>query len=130
MFYSIAADCLVVLHLGFICFVMAGGFLVLKWRWLAYIHIPAAIWGALIEFQGWGCPLTPLEQSLRQAGGQGGYTGGFIEHYVTRVVYPDFLGRDLQIVLGAIVIVLNIAVYSWVIMRLAKRQKLNKKPAD
>ncbi len=110
-----------VLHLGFIIFVVAGGFLVLKWRWLIFIHIPAVIWGALIEFQGWLCPLTPLEQQFRQSGGQAGYTGGFIEHYIIPIVYPSELSYEIQIILGAFVVVVNVAVYGWMLARLKKR---------
>ncbi|MBW1729272.1 MAG: DUF2784 domain-containing protein [Deltaproteobacteria bacterium] len=123
MYYLIAANLLVVIHLGFVCFVVMGGFLVLRWRRIAFLHIPAAVWGAIIEYQGWLCPLTPLEQRLRQAAGQFGYSGGFIEHYLLPVLYPAYLSRELQIVLGTFVIVMNIAVYGWVIARLARSRK-------
>ena len=123
MYYWIAANSIIVLHLGFVCFVVLGGFLVLKWRWVVFVHIPAAVWGALIEYQGWLCPLTPLEQQLRQAGGQAGYSGGFIEHYLVPVLYPAYLNREVQIVLGTFVIVINIAVYGWLIVRLVWGKK-------
>ena len=100
----LAADLLVVIHLGFILFVIGGGFLLLKWRWLVVAHLPAALWGALIEFQGWLCPLTPLEQRLRLAAGEQGYAGGFIQHYLLPVIYPEALTRDIQILLGVAVI--------------------------
>lgn len=115
MFYWIAANLLVVVHLGFVCFVVAGGLLVLKWRWVILVHIPAMLWGALIEFQGWICPLTPLEQQFWQLAGQAGYTGGFIENYLLPILYPAFLQRDIQIILGTVVLLINIAVYGWVI---------------
>jgi len=116
MLYRSAADLLVLFHLGFIIFVIIGGFLVVKWRWLLLLHLPAVVWGALIEFQGWLCPLTPLEQRLRQAAGEQGYSGGFIEHYVLPVIYPEALTVDIQMVLGGIVILINLVAYAWVLV--------------
>jgi hypothetical protein len=118
MISRIAADLLVLAHLGFIVFVVAGGLLVLKWRWLPVLHLPAALWGALVEFQGWYCPLTPLEQRFRQAAGDEGYSGGFIEHYLLPVIYPEALTRDIQGLLGIFVVVINLTVYALVIARL------------
>lgn len=117
MYYAIAADLLLVFHLGFVCFVVAGGLLVLKWRWLAILHLPAVAWGALIEFRGWLCPLTPWEQQLRLAAGQAGYHGGFIEHYLLPVLYPAGLDRDMQLIFGSMVIAINAVVYGWLILR-------------
>ena len=116
----IAADLLLVFHLGFVCFVVAGGLLVLKWRWLMLLHLPAAVWGALIEFQGWLCPLTPWEQQFRLAAGQAGYHGGFIEHYLLPVLYPAGLDRDMQLIFGSMVIAINAVVYGWLILRSRK----------
>ncbi len=118
MQYLIAANLLVIFHLLFVCFVVFGGLLVLRWRWLMFLHIPAVAWGALIEFYGWLCPLTPLEQALRQAGGAVGYSGGFVEHYLLPVLYPAGLDRDMQILLGTLVIVVNLAAYTWVARQL------------
>lgn len=115
--YQIAADLLVILHLGFICFVLFGGLLVLKWRWLLWVHIPAVIWGVLIEFQGWICPLTPLEMWFRQAGGEAGYTGGFVEHYILPIIYPAGLTWNIQWQLGLLVIVINLFIYGWIIKK-------------
>lgn len=123
MFYLIAANLLVILHLGFVCFLILGGFLVLKWKRTLYLHIPAAVWGALIEFQGWMCPLTSLEQQLRKMGYQSGYSEGFIEHYILPLLYPSFLTSDIQVVLGTFVIIINILIYGWVIMQLIRRKK-------
>jgi len=120
MYYAIAADLLLVFHLGFVCFVVAGGLLVLKWRWLAILHLPAVAWGALIEFRGWLCPLTPWEQQLRLAAGQAGYHGGFIEHYLLPVLYPAGLDRDMQLIFGSMVIAINAVVYGWLILRSRK----------
>jgi hypothetical protein len=114
---GLTADLLVVIHLAFIGFVVFGGLLALKWRRTLYLHLPAAVWGALIEFQGWLCPLTPLEQRLRTAAGEAGYQGGFVEHYVIPVIYPVDLTRNLQILLGVLVIAVNLGIYGWVIAR-------------
>ena len=108
---EIGADLIVLLHFAFILFVVAGGFLALKWRRLAWLHVPAAIWGALIEFTGWVCPLTPLENLLRQASGKPGYPGDFTEHYILPLIYPVDLTREIQLVLGLGVVILNAAVY-------------------
>ena len=117
MAYRIFADSVLVIHLGFILFVVAGGLLV-RWRiGVAWVHLPAVAWGALIEFRGWICPLTPLEIWARSRAGETGYTGGFIEHYLLPVVYPRGLTQEVQIVLGAAVLVVNLAVYAWVLRR-------------
>ena len=118
MYYAIAADLLLVFHFVFVCFVVAGGLLVLKWRRLALLHLPAVCWGALVEFQGWLCPLTPWEQQLRLAAGQGSYHGSFIEHYLLPVLYPAALNTEIQMILGTLVILINIAVYGRVIYSL------------
>ena len=120
MCYWLAANLLLVLHLGFVCFVVLGGILVLKWRRVVVLHLPAVLWGALIEYQGWICPLTPLEQRLRQAAGQDGFAGGFIEHYLVLLLYPGQLNREMQIFLGTLVIVINIAIYGWLLARLGR----------
>lgn len=117
MSYRVLADLVVVLHLGFVVFVVLGGLLVLRWGWVAWLHLPAALWGALIEFGGWVCPLTPLEQWLRRRAGESGYEGGFVEHYVLPVLYPGDLTRELQIALGAGVVVVNLGIYAWVLWR-------------
>jgi len=115
MLYRALADFIVILHFAFVLFVVGGALLVLRWRRLAWVHIPAAIWGALIEFAGWVCPLTPLESRLRVLGGGSGYGGGFVEHYVIPVLYPAGLTRELQVLLGAIVLVINLAIYGWLL---------------
>jgi hypothetical protein len=117
MGYHILADLLVGVHALFVAFVMVGGLLALRWPWVAILHVPAAVWGALIEFQGWICPLTPLEQSLREAAGQAGYQGGFIEHYMLPVLYPAGLTRGVQLTLGATVILVNLLVYGFLLAR-------------
>lgn len=109
--YRLIADLLVLLHLAFVAFVVLGVLLVLRWPRLAWIHLPCALWGALIEFAGWVCPLTPLENQFRQLGGQAGYAGCFVEHYLLAVLYPANLTRTVQVVLGTLVLVLNLAGY-------------------
>jgi hypothetical protein len=118
---KLIADALVLFHFAFILFVIGGGFLVRRWRRIIWLHIPCAIWGALIEFAGWICPLTPLENNLRiSAGGSGyssayssAYSGGFIDNYIIPVVYPSALTRGIQIVIGLGVIIINLWAYSW-----------------
>jgi hypothetical protein len=121
--YRIAADVLVVAHAAFVLFVVLGGLLVLRWPRLAWLHLPAAAWGALIEFRGWLCPLTPLEKVLRRAGGEAGYRGGFIEQYLLPVLYPAGLDRRTQIILGLLVVVLNLAIYGWYLLRRRPRAR-------
>ena len=123
MIYRLAADLLVVLHILFVLFVLFGGLLALRWRWVWPVHLLSAAWGALIEFKGWICPLTPLENSMRQLGGESGYTGGFIENYLVPIVYPGNLTQELQYLFGAIVIILNIVIYIFVVNRFRKRKQ-------
>lgn len=114
MWYRILADALVVVHLLFIVFVLLGGLFVVKWRYVSLVHIPAALWAAWVEYQGWVCPLTPLENWFRQQAGMGGYQKSFIDQYLVPVVYPAALNREWQMVLGTIVVILNVTIYSWV----------------
>jgi hypothetical protein len=116
LLYRLLADLIVVVHLGFVVFVVAGGLLVLRWRRVAWLHLPAAAWGALIELAGWVCPLTPLENRLRVLGGGTAYSGDFVERYLLPVLYPAQLTRGPQIALGLTVIILNVAVY-WRVVR-------------
>ena len=111
MIYRSLADAVVVLHLCFVAFVILGGFLLRRWPKLIYVHIPVAVWGVLIEFAGWICPLTPLENSLRARGGQAGYEGDFIAHYLIPVLYPYGLTRNIQFVLGALAFGVNLLAY-------------------
>ncbi|MFN4063805.1 DUF2784 family protein [Azoarcus communis] len=120
MTYRFAADAVLVLHLAFILFVLAGGLPVLRWPRVAFAHLPAAAWGIHIELSGGLCPLTPLENTLRAWAGQAGYEGSFIEHYLLPVIYPDGLTRELQLALAGTVVVVNVAVYSWVLRRRGK----------
>lgn len=117
MLYRILADAVVVLHSAFVLFVVLGGLFALRWPRAAWLHLPAALWGAGIEFAGGICPLTPLEIHLRRLGGEAGYAGGFVEHYVLPVLYPAALSRDVQTILGGIVIGLNVLIYAFVLRR-------------
>jgi hypothetical protein len=121
MVYHILADLVVGVHTLFVVFVVAGGLLALRWPRVAALHLPAAVWGTLIELQGWICPLTPLENSLREAAGGAGYQGGFIEHYLLPVLYPAALTRGVQLGLGVSVIAVNVLVYALVLRRIRRR---------
>lgn len=114
MAFRLLADATVAVHLAFVLFVVFGGLLVIRRPRLAWVHLPAAAWAALIEFAGWICPLTPLENWLRSRAGGTGYRGSFVERYLLPVLYPDELSRELQFGLGAFVIVVNAVVYLFV----------------
>jgi hypothetical protein len=116
MIYRALADFVVVLHMAFVLFAALGGVLVFKWRRVALFHLPAALWAALIEFTGWECPLTPLENWLRRRGGEAGYQNGFIERYLLPLIYPAPFPRNLHVVLGLLVLGVNLAIY-WRIWR-------------
>jgi len=114
MIYRILADLVVLLHLLFIIFALLGGALV-RWRtWVLFFHIPAALWVTLLSLKGWICPLTPLENQLRQAAGSEGYSGGFVEHYIIPVIYPAKLHFEVQVLLGIAALGINIAIYALV----------------
>ena len=117
MAYHQFADLVLVVHFAFLAFVVAGGAFALRWPRVAWAHMPAVIWGVLIEFFGWICPLTPLEIALRHRAGEAAYTGGFIAHYVMRVIYPDGLTRGIQVMLGILVLALNGGIYAAMIAR-------------
>lgn len=109
--YRVLADVVLLLHLVFIVFALAGGLLAFRYRWMPWLHLPALAWGAFVEFTGRTCPLTPLENHLRTAGGAAGYEGGFIEHYLLPLIYPAALTRELQWTLGTGLVAFNLAVY-------------------
>ena len=115
MIFRVLADAIVVVHLVFVAFVVCGGVLVLRWPRVAWVHLPAAAWGAWVEFAGWICPLTPFENWLRVQGGAATYTTGFVERYLLPVLYPASLSRDVQWTLGLLVILLNGIVYAVVV---------------
>ena len=117
--YALLADLTLFLHATFILFVLFGGVLLFWRRGVAWLHIPAALWGMLIEFKGWVCPLTYLENDLRAAAGIRGFTGGYIDHYLMPLVYPSGLTSDTQIKLGLAVLFINVIIYTlvWYNMR-------------
>jgi len=121
MVYRVLADSLVAFHLAFILFVVFGGVLAIQRPWMASLHLPAALWGCMVEWAGWVCPLTPLEVHFRTLAGQEGYAGGFLDHYLLPVLYPHGLTRSQQLWLGLFVVVVNLAVYSAVIRRRRER---------
>lgn len=123
MIHRLAADGLLLLHLAFILFVMTGGLLIAWKRWIICLHLPAAVWGMLIEFVGWTCPLTPLENRFRKLSGETGYEGGFIEHYILPLIYPDWLTIKTQYVLGGVVLAGNALIYFWLWRRGAWRKR-------
>ena len=118
---GLAADGLVLLHLAFVVFAVLGGLLVYRWPRAAWLHLPAVAWGAMIEFNNWICPLTPLEQRLRLAAGEGGYSGGFVEHYLLPLLYPQGLTAAIQFALGVFVLAVNAMIYgSWLLRKARK----------
>ncbi len=120
--FGILADITLIIHLVFIVFAIFGAFLVLKWKYVAWVHVPAFLWAALIELCGWICPLTPLEQWFRIKSGGASYQAGFIEHYLLPLIYPGMLTRSIQIVLGLLVLCLNLMIYTWIMIRITKKK--------
>jgi hypothetical protein len=112
MIYRLFADFVVIIHAVFVLFVVFGGFLPRRWPKIVYAHVPAAVWGVMIEFAGWVCPLTPLENSLRARGGQARYEGDFIEHYILPVLYPHGIHRSTQLFLGMLALAINAVAYA------------------
>lgn len=123
--YPLLADLVVGVHLAFVVFVVLGGLLVMKWPRLIWIHLPAVLWGVAIELSGWICPLTPLENWLRHKGGEESYQFDFVARYLLPMLYPQGLTRGSQVVLGALVLVVNVAIYGWVLRR-RKVQRFNR----
>jgi hypothetical protein len=120
MVFRLLADAVVVLHLAFVGFVVLGGLLVLRRPRVAWVHLPAAAWGAWIEFAGWICPLTPLENWLRVRGGGAAYTSDFVGEYLLPILYPAALSRELQWTLGGAVLLINLFIYGVVLFRTAR----------
>jgi hypothetical protein len=125
LIYRALAELILALHFVFVLFVVLGGLLVVRWPRVAWLHIPAAIWGVLIEYTGWICPLTPLENALRTRGGEAGYSGGFIEHYIQPLLYPAGLTRSTQVVLGSVVLLLNLTAYGIALSRKRRHELPN-----
>ena len=118
MHAKIAADIILLTHFAFILFVVFGGLIVLYRHRMAWLHIPMVLWASVINLLSWRCPLTPLENRFRSAAGQAGYEGGFVEHYVARLVYPEGLSYELGVMLGIAVLVWNLMVYAFIVYRI------------
>ena len=122
MAYRALANAVVLVHTLFVAFVVLGGFVAWRWRWVAWVHFPAAAWGVAIEFGGWVCPLTPLENALRARAGLAGYHDGFVEHYLIPVLYPADLTAPQQVVLGGVALAVNVVAYGVLLGRAARRK--------
>lgn len=114
---GLLADAVLVVHALFVAWVVFGVLAVWRWRRLALLHLPALLWGVWIEASGRVCPLTPLEVSLRRAAGQSGYTGGFIDHYVGAILYPEGLTRAVQWGLAGLLVGVNVVLYALMLRR-------------
>ena len=117
MLYRYSADAILFLHLAFIVFVVIGGLLAVWRRGVLFIHLPAALWGVFVELTGRVCPLTSLENTFRIKAGNAGYSKSFVEHYLLGIIYPEGLTREVQYFLGALVVVVNVAIYLWLFYR-------------
>lgn len=117
MHFGLAANGALLLHLAFIVFALFGGALTLRWRWMPLAHLPAAAWALFVELTGRICPLTTIENDFRISASQSGYAESFVEHYLLGLIYPSGLTREVQFVLAATVVVINIAIYSWLALR-------------
>ena len=113
MLFRLAAEAVLLIHLAFIVFALFGAAVAVRWRWIVAVHLPAAAWGFFIELTGRVCPLTYLENHLRIKAGLAGYQESFIEHYLLAIIYPVGLTREVQFVLAAVVVVVNVAIYGW-----------------
>lgn len=117
MISRLAADAVLLLHLAFIVFALLGAAVALRWRWIPWVHLPAAAWGFFVEFTARTCPLTYLENYFRVQAGQSGYAENFIEHYLLAIIYPAGLTREIQFALAGVVVVVNVAIYGWLFFR-------------
>jgi hypothetical protein len=126
MLYSLLADALVVVHFAFTTFVIFGGFLGWRWRWMPALHLPALAWGSWVEVSHGICPLTPIENQLRHLGGEAGYSGGFLAHYLVRLLYPPGLTWHIQWLLAGLLILINVVAYLGYYRR--PRQELHSSP--
>jgi hypothetical protein len=117
MKWSLLADGLVVIHFAFTAFVIFGGFLTWRWRWILFAHLPALAWGVWVEVSATICPLTPLENHLRRLAGESGYSGGFLAHYLVAVLYPPGLTWRIQWLLAAVLLTLNAVAYGRLLWR-------------
>jgi len=124
------ANLVLIIHFAFILFAVLGGFLVLRWRWAVVLHLPAVAWGVYIELSGNICPLTPLENRLRHRAGEAGYEGGFIEHYIMGVMYPDGLTHNVQLALAGTLVAINLLAYALVCRKSRAKRADNRLPSS
>lgn len=122
MLYRFLADATAVIHLLFVLFVALGGLFVLRWRKIVWLHVPAAVWGTLVEVMNWICPLTTWEESFRIRAGMSGYSEGFLAHYIYRLIYPPGLTRGVQLAIAVFVLAVNVSVYTILIVRIGHRR--------
>ena len=128
MFYRLAAETVLLLHLAFIAFALLGAAIAARWRWLILVHLPAAAWGFFVEITGRICPLTHAENYLRIRAGQSGYAESFIEHYLLAIIYPAGLTREIQLVLASVVVLINVAIYAWLFFSWRASDRKVRKP--
>ncbi|MBH0177750.1 MAG: DUF2784 domain-containing protein [Nitrospira sp.] len=113
MLYHVGANLVLLLHFSFVLFVLFGGFLLIKWPKFVWLHLPAVAWGAIVEFSGWVCPLTPLENWLLAQADEATYAGDFLVQSLSSILYPDALTHEIQLILGTALLVVNLAIYRW-----------------
>jgi len=123
MLFQLLAEATLLLHLAFILFALFGATLALRWRWAPLLHLPAAMWGFYVELTGRVCPLTYLENDFRMRAGLSGYQESFIEHYLLQLIYPPGLTREIQFALAASVVIVNAAIYGWVLYRRSMKRR-------
>ena len=128
MRYALLADVVAVVHLLFVLFVILGALFLIRWPWMAWVHVPALIWGLFVEFAGAICPLTPLEGRLRVLGGESGHSQDFLSHWLETILYPEVLTRGLQIALGTSLLLLNLGLYLWIGKRQLNRSATLSRP--
>jgi hypothetical protein len=115
--YHLLADLVLVFHLAFIAFAAFGGLLALRYPQILWLHLPALVWGVVVQWADLICPLTPLENDMRMRSGEAVFAGGFIERFVSQLLYPENLTLELRYVLGVLLLVVNVAVYTHVMIR-------------
>lgn len=120
MIYRLLADLILILHFCFVLFAVFGGLLVLRWRWLWKLHIPAIVWGFMVQYFVWICPLTSWENYFRELGGEAGYEGDFIEYYISAIIYPGFISLQTHLLLAILLVVFNLLIYAFLFRRLLR----------
>ena len=117
MIYRLLADLILILHFSFVLFAIFGGLLVLRWRWMWKLHLPALVWSFLVQYFIWICPLTDWENYFRRLGGEAGYEGGFIEYFISAILYPGIITPQIHLLLAISLVVFNLLVYAFLFLR-------------